>query len=102
MTEKKKSLLDKAKLYLTDAEYNEVETLLEENAINKLRFFFSDLAYNCEIRHMINDVTIERWLAIDEMNDIVIDITIEKNEDEDKGIVESRKGATDRRFKIII
>jgi len=102
MTNKKKILLDRAKLYLTDAEYNEVETLLEENAINKLRFFFSDLADNCEIRHMINDVTIERWLAIDEMNDIVIDITIEKNEDEDKGIVESRKGATDRRFKIII
>jgi len=102
MTNKKKILLDRAKLYLTDAEYNEVETLLEENAINKLRFFLSDLAEECEIKNLLEDVTAYRWLAIDEMNDIVIDITIEKNEDEDRGIVESRKGATDRRFKIII
>jgi hypothetical protein len=91
MMKLKKELLSKAKMHLTDDAYKSIETFLKLDAIISLRVFLSDLAEECEIRHMIEDSRTDEWLAIDEMNNIAIELAIQKNDGVDDGIVKSRR-----------
>lgn len=102
MAELKKILLDKAKFHLEDDAYKTIESFVNMEAWLNLRIFLGDLAEEAEIKSMIIEDRTDEWLAIDEMNDIAIEFAIEKNDDEDDGIVKSRRKRISPRSETIL
>lgn len=91
MMKLKKRLLEKAKMHLTDSEYNHIEFFVGMDALTSLRVYLSDLGEKFEIRSMIESNRTDEWLAVDEMNNIAIEMAVLKNDGEDDGIVKSRR-----------
>lgn len=91
MMKLKKELLDKAKMHLNEEEYRHIEFFCNMDAITSLRVFLSDLAEKYEIKSMIENDRTDEWLAVDEMNNIAIELAVQKNDGEDDGIVKSRR-----------
>lgn len=102
MKELKKALLDKAKMHLDEEDYVKLSHYVENEMWINLRVFLSDLADMCEIRGMLEDDRADEWLAMDDMNNIAIEIAIQKNDDVDDGSNRTRRKRISRGPTVII
>lgn len=102
MKELSKQLLDKARLNLGDDEYRRIESYVKLEAWTSLRVYLGDLAEVYDIKHMLDDNRVDEWKAIDEMNNIAIEIAIQKNDGADDRIIHSRRKRISRRPTTIL
>lgn len=102
MEKLKNALLDKAKMHLNEEDYTKLSYYVKNQMWVNLRVFLSDLADMCEIRGMLEDDRADEWLAMDDMNNIAIEIAIEKNDDVDDGNSRTRRKRISRGSKAIV